>query len=75
MAQNIISLTQSILRTSNSEMWKVLINFILKLIRSNFFKLKKTRRAGHVAGIEKKRNAYTIFVGIPHGKKPLGRSL
>jgi hypothetical protein len=29
--------------------------------------------AGHVARIEKKRNAYRILVGEPEGKRPLGR--
>jgi hypothetical protein len=30
------------------------------------------RRAGHVARIEEKRNAYRILVGKPEGKRPLG---
>jgi hypothetical protein len=31
------------------------------------------RWAGHVARRGKKRNAYTILVGKPEGKRPLGR--
>jgi hypothetical protein len=33
----------------------------------------KIRRAGHVARMEEKMNAYRILVGKPKGKKPLGR--
>jgi hypothetical protein len=36
-------------------------------------KLRRTRWAGHVAGIEK-MEAYSILVGKPDGKTPLGRS-
>jgi hypothetical protein len=31
------------------------------------------RRAGHVARIGEKRNAYTILMGKPEGKRPLQR--
>jgi hypothetical protein len=31
------------------------------------------RRAGHVARMGEKRNAYRVLVGKPEGKKPLGR--
>jgi hypothetical protein len=31
------------------------------------------RWAGHVALIAEKRNAYSILVGKPEGKRPLGR--
>jgi hypothetical protein len=31
------------------------------------------RWVGHVARIGEKRNGYTIFVGKPEGKRPLGR--
>jgi hypothetical protein len=31
------------------------------------------RWAGHVARMEKKRNAYRLLVGKPDGKRPLGR--
>jgi hypothetical protein len=33
----------------------------------------KSRRAGHVAGMGEKRNAYRILVGKSEGKRPLGR--
>jgi hypothetical protein len=29
--------------------------------------------AGHMAGMEKKRNVYRLLVGKPEGKRPLGR--
>jgi hypothetical protein len=29
--------------------------------------------AGHVARMREKRNAYRILVGLPEGKRPLGR--
>jgi hypothetical protein len=37
--------------------------------------IKSRRRgwAGHVARMVAKRNAYMIMVGIPEGKRPLGR--
>jgi hypothetical protein len=31
------------------------------------------RWAGHVARLEKKRNAYRLLVGKPDGKRPIGR--
>jgi hypothetical protein len=36
-------------------------------------KSKRMRWAGHVARIGEKRNAYRILVGMPEGKRPLGR--
>jgi hypothetical protein len=33
----------------------------------------RMRWAGHVARMGKKRTAYTILVGKPEGKRPLGR--
>jgi hypothetical protein len=36
-------------------------------------KARKMRRAGHVARMGEKRNAYSVFVGKPEGRKPLGR--
>jgi hypothetical protein len=41
---------------------------IIRMIKS-----KRMRRAGHVARMGKKRNAYRILVGKPEGKRPLGR--
>jgi hypothetical protein len=35
----------------------------------------RIRRAGHVARMGEKRNAYKILVGKPEGKRPLGRPL
>jgi hypothetical protein len=41
--------------------------FIITIIKS-----KTTRCAGHVARMGEKRNAYTILVGKPEGRRPLG---
>jgi hypothetical protein len=41
---------------------------IIRMIKS-----RRMRRAGHVARIRKKRNAYRILVGKPEVKRPLGR--
>jgi hypothetical protein len=35
---------------------------------------RRMRCAGHVAGMEEKRNEYMILVGNPEGKRPLGRA-
>jgi hypothetical protein len=37
-------------------------------------KSRRMRLAEHVALIGEKRNAYRILVGMPEGKRPLGRS-
>jgi hypothetical protein len=37
-------------------------------------KSRKMRWAGHVARIGEKRSTYTILVGKPEGKRPLGRT-
>jgi hypothetical protein len=37
-------------------------------------KSRRMRWAGHVARIMAKRNPYSILVGKPEGKRPLGRS-
>jgi hypothetical protein len=34
---------------------------------------RRMRWAGHVARKGEKRNAYRILVGMPEGKRPLGR--
>ena len=42
----------------------------------NIIKNLKSRRlrwTGHVARMEKSRNAYRVLVGKPKGKRPLGR--
>jgi hypothetical protein len=36
-------------------------------------KSRRMRWAGHVALMGEKRNAYRILVGMPEGKRPLGR--
>jgi hypothetical protein len=36
-------------------------------------KSRRMKWAGHVAGMGEKRNACRILVGIPEGKRPLGR--
>jgi hypothetical protein len=36
-------------------------------------KSRRMRRAGHVARIGEKMNAYRILVGKPEGKRPVGR--
>jgi hypothetical protein len=42
---------------------------IIRTIRS-----RRMRWAGHVARIVATRNAYRILVGMPEGKRPLGRT-
>jgi hypothetical protein len=41
---------------------------IIRMIKS-----RRMRWAGHVAQMRDKRNSYTILVGKPEGKRPLGR--
>jgi hypothetical protein len=41
---------------------------IIRMIKS-----RRMRWAGHVARMGEKRNAYSMFVGKPEGKRPLGR--
>jgi hypothetical protein len=41
---------------------------IIRMIKS-----RKMRWAGHVARMEEKRNEYSILVGKPEGKRPLGK--
>jgi hypothetical protein len=38
------------------------------------YKSRRMRWVGHVARLEEKRNAYRILVGMPEGKRPLGRT-
>jgi hypothetical protein len=42
---------------------------IIRMIKS-----RRMRWVGHVARMGEKRNAYRILVGMPEGKRPLGRS-
>ena len=41
---------------------------IIRVIKS-----RRTRWAGHVAGMGKRRVFYSVVVGKPEGKRPLGR--
>jgi hypothetical protein len=41
---------------------------VIRMIKS-----RRMRRAGHVARMEQKMNAYRILVGKPEGKRPLER--
>jgi hypothetical protein len=41
---------------------------IIRLLKS-----RRMRRAGHVARMDDKRNAYRLLAGKPDGKRPLGR--
>jgi len=36
-------------------------------------KSRRMRRAGHVAPMGKERGVYSVLVGKPEGKRPLGR--
>jgi hypothetical protein len=36
-------------------------------------KSRRMRWAGHIARMGEKRNAYRILVGMPEGRRPLGR--
>jgi hypothetical protein len=58
--------------------WRKLHNYELRNLYSipsiiRMIKSRKVRWAGHVARIGKKRNAYRILLGMPEGKRPLGR--
>jgi hypothetical protein len=57
--------------------WRRLHNEELDLYLSpNIVRVIKSRRmrwAGHVARMGEKRGAYTILVGRPEGRRPLGR--
>jgi hypothetical protein len=54
--------------------WRQLHNEELRIISIiRIIKSRRMRRAGHVARMGKKRNAYRILVGKPEGKRPLGR--
>jgi hypothetical protein len=48
-------------------------NFYTSQNMIRVIKSRKIRLAGHVARMEEMRNAQTILVGKPEGKRPLGR--
>jgi hypothetical protein len=61
-----------------TEEWRELHNEELRDLYSSpsiirIIKSRRMRWAGHVARMEKKRNAYRLLVGKPEGKRPLGR--
>jgi hypothetical protein len=58
--------------------WRKLHNEELRDLYSSpsitrMVKWRKTRWVGHVARMGEKRNAYSLLVGKPQGKRPLGR--
>ena len=58
--------------------WRKLNNAELYALYSSFniirnLKSRQLRWAGHVACMEESRNAYTVLVGRPEGKRSLGR--
>jgi hypothetical protein len=40
---------------------------------SRIIKSRRMRWAGHITQMGEKRNAYRLLVGMPDGKRPLGR--
>jgi hypothetical protein len=58
--------------------WRKLHNEELQNMQASpsiitIIKSKRMRWAGHVARMEKKRNAYRLLVGKPEGRRPLER--
>jgi hypothetical protein len=58
--------------------WRKFHNEELRVLDSSpsiirIIKLRRMRWAGHVAQMGEKRNVYTLFVGKPEGKRPIGR--
>jgi hypothetical protein len=56
--------------------WRKLHNDELRNFLPSIMRIIKTRWmrwAGHVAQMGEKRNVYTLLVGKPEGKRPLGR--
>jgi hypothetical protein len=65
-------------RDEVTEGWRKLHNEELHNLYSSpsiirVIKLRRMRWAGHAARMGERRNAYTILVGKPEGKRPLGR--
>jgi hypothetical protein len=40
---------------------------------ARMIKFRRYRWAGHISRMEEARNAFTILIGKPTGKRPLGR--
>jgi hypothetical protein len=59
-------------------MIKIIIIIIIDMFFSpnviRMIKLRGMRWAGHVACMGERRGAYRILVGIPEGRRPLGRT-
>jgi hypothetical protein len=53
--------------------WRKLHNKELHNLYSSPIVIRRMRWAGYVALMGEKRNSYSILVGKPEGKKPLGR--
>jgi hypothetical protein len=58
--------------------WRKLHNEELRDLYSSpsiirIMKARRMRRAGHIARMGEKRNAYRLLVRMPEGKRPLGR--
>jgi hypothetical protein len=74
---NILSRYKELLRekTTRCITWWVM-NWLMLFNDSEYklnIKSSKMRWAGHVTRMGEKRNAYSILVGKPEGKRPLGR--
>jgi hypothetical protein len=50
-----------------------LCDFYSSKIIIGIIKSRRMKWAGHVARMEEKRNVCRLFVGMPEGKRPLGR--
>ena len=58
--------------------WRKLHNEELNDLYSSFnivrvIKLRRMRRAGHIARVEERKCVHKVLVGKPEGKRPLGR--
>jgi hypothetical protein len=59
----------SIIIVSNAELYNLYSSpSIIRIVKS-----RRIRWAGHVARMGEKRNVYSLLVGKPEGKRPLGR--
>jgi hypothetical protein len=54
-----------------SKIFFPMLNVLCSKIR--IIQSRRMRWAGHVARMEEKRNSYRLLVGMPEGKRPLGR--